>query len=171
MTPCATRVGQQERFASPLNSGGIYQTNSGTATVGATTIANNLAPFGAGVYNDGGGSTLTLRTTMLANNVTGNCDGVIASSGYNLADDNNCSALTQTGDQKNVALPLGPLAGNGGPTFTHYPRPGNPAREAVPAAQCSVSIDQRGVARPQGTKCEIGAVEVFLSLWLPLVRK
>ena len=152
--------------------GGIYQQSNGTATVTATTIAYNSGLFGAGVYNDGGGSsTLTLRSTILADNITGNCDGVIASSGYNLSSDTNCAALTQTGDQQNVSLPLGPLTGNGGPTATHYPLTGNPAIEAIPAAQCGVSIDQRGVARPQGTKCEIGAVELSLSLWLPFSRK
>ena len=151
--------------------GGLYQTGSDTATIAATTIARNSGPFGAGVYNDNGGSTLTLQYTLLANNTTGNCDGVITSLGYNLSSDTNCTgALSQTGDKNNVALPLGPLTGNGGPTATHFPLRGNPARNAIPAAQC-YDDDQRGVDRPQGAQCEIGAVEAFLSLWLPLTRK
>jgi predicted outer membrane repeat protein len=154
--------------------GGVYQAGSGTATVAAVTVVNNTASFGAGVYNDGGGgSALTLQYTLLANNATGNCDGVITSFGYNLSSDSNCSALTQTGDGQNVALPLGPLANNGGPTLTHLPVAGNPAIDAIPAAQCGFSNDQRGLARPVNGQCDIGAVEtgnLYAAAWLPLVR-
>ncbi|MFN8490098.1 MAG: choice-of-anchor Q domain-containing protein [Caldilineaceae bacterium] len=153
--------------------GAIYQKSSGNATVAATTIAGNTAAFGAGVYNDGAGaSTLSLHYTMLANNVTGNCDGVITSLGYNLADDSNCAALTQPGDQKNINLPLGPLANNGGTTLTHLPLTGNPALDAIPTP-CSFTDDQRGIARPQNGKCDIGAVEVTAVqfAYLPLLMK
>ncbi len=153
--------------------GGLYQTISGKATVAATTIANNSAAFGAGVYNDGAGSSsLSLQFTLLAKNTTGDCDGVITSLGYNLADDNNCAALTQTGDQKNATLPLGPLAANGGPTLTHLPLAGNPALDAIPTP-CSFTVDQRDVARPQNGKCDIGAVEVTAvkAVYLPLVTQ
>jgi predicted outer membrane repeat protein len=155
--------------------GGVYQAGAGFANVAAVTIAGNTASFGAGVYNDGGGgSTLALQYTLLVNNTTGNCDGVITSFGYNLSSDTNCSALTQTGDGQNVALPLGPLANNGGPTHTHLPAPGNPAIDAIPAAQCGFSNDQRGLARPVNGQCDIGAVETgnpYVAAWLPLVRK
>lgn len=153
--------------------GGIYQAGSGSGSVAAVTLAGNTAAFGAGVYNDGGGtSTLSLHYTLLAGNTTGNCDGVITSLGYNLADDSNCAALTQSGDQKNVNLPLGPLTNNGGPTLTHLPLTGNPAIDAIPTP-CSFTDDQRGVARPQGGKCDIGAVEVATVklVYLPLVTK
>jgi hypothetical protein len=161
----------------PNGSGGaVYQTGAGSATVAAVTVAGNTAQSGAGVYNDNnGGSSLTLQYTLLAGNTTGNCDGGgITSQGYNLADDNNCGALTQTGDQKNVALPLRPLADNGGPTLTHLPSAGNPAIDAIPAAQCGFSTDQRDVARPANGLCDIGAVEVSapnLTVFLPLVRR
>ncbi|MCX6046284.1 MAG: hypothetical protein NT075_14325 [Chloroflexi bacterium] len=153
--------------------GGIYQASSGSANIAATTIAGNTAAFGAGVYNDGAGSsTLSLQFTLLANNTTGNCDGVITSLGFNLASDNNCGALTQPGDQKNVNLPLGPLTNNGGPTQTLLPLDGNPAIDAIPTP-CSFSHDQRGIQRPQHGKCDIGAVEVeaVKSIYLPVVIK
>jgi hypothetical protein len=37
----------------------------------------------------------------------------------------------------------------------------SPLLDAVPAGDCgSVTVDQRGVTRPQGSACDIGAVEV-----------
>ncbi len=54
---------------------------------------------------------------------------------------------------------LGPLANNGGPTLTHALLPGSPA---VDAALCDPTIgtDQRGVSRPQGLTCDMGAFEL-----------
>lgn len=159
----------------PANGGGgIYQAGAATSTVAASTITNNTATFGAGVYNDGlGTSTLTLSSTLLANNTTGNCDGVVASNGYNLSTDTNCANLTKTGDKQNIALPLGPLADNGGPTLTHLPLTGNPAIDAIPTP-CTPNTDQRDAPRPFGTGCDIGAVEVGQTphlLYLPIVIK
>ena len=53
---------------------------------------------------------------------------------------------------------LGPLADNGGPTRTHALLAGSPAIDT--AAGCPPpAADQRGVARPRGTACDIGAYE------------
>ena len=49
------------------------------------------------------------------------------------------------------------LSANRGFGMTLYPLPGSPAIDAVPCG--SVSVDERGVARPQGAKCDLGAVE------------
>ena len=55
-------------------------------------------------------------------------------------------------------LMLSPLQNNGGSTFTRLPLPGSPL---IDAAECGgTAIDQRGVARPQGVRCDVGAVEV-----------
>ena len=53
---------------------------------------------------------------------------------------------------------LGPLADNGGPTFTQALLPGSPAIDAG-VAVAGVTTDQRGVPRPQGTAPDIGAFE------------
>ncbi len=53
---------------------------------------------------------------------------------------------------------LGALADNGGPTLTHALLPGSPALDAGNDAACSAT-DQRGVSRPQGAHCDIGAYE------------
>ena len=48
---------------------------------------------------------------------------------------------------------------NGGPTLTHALLPGSLAIDHIPPEDCIVDADQRGVARPQGTGCDIGAYE------------
>jgi CSLREA domain-containing protein len=56
---------------------------------------------------------------------------------------------------------LGALAGNGGPTQTQAPGSGSAARGAIPKATglCG-GHDQRGVMRPAGAPCDIGAYQV-----------
>jgi hypothetical protein len=58
---------------------------------------------------------------------------------------------------------LGPLADNGGPTFTHRPGDGSPLIDAVPAGSVGcgspVATDQRGTPRPSADGCDIGALE------------
>jgi hypothetical protein len=93
--------------------------------------------------------------------------GLLVSGGYNLIGDSSGStAFTNgvNGDQVGSAASrldpkLGALATNGGPTQTHAPLAGSPAIDAGPLAPCPTAADQRGVARPQGLRCDIGAVE------------
>jgi hypothetical protein len=54
---------------------------------------------------------------------------------------------------------LGPLADNGGFSLTQLPLPGSPAIDGGTTAGCP-STDQRGLPRPAGLSCHIGAVEV-----------
>jgi hypothetical protein len=69
-----------------------------------------------------------------------------------------------TAPTSNVKTPndpvLGALADNGGPTQTLLPLTGSPLLDAIPPAACGATVDQRGVTRPQGPGCDIGAVEV-----------
>lgn len=141
--------------------GAVYQDGSGDSSITYATIVGNNAPFGAGVYNDGAGSsTLTIDRSIVAANATGNCDGVLASGGYNLSNDTGCGgAFTAPGDLLNQSLPMQALANNGGATATMLPQAGNPAIDHVPRAQCAVPIDQRGAGRPFGAGCDSGAVE------------
>ena len=129
--------------------------------VNSTISGNDAGSGGGGIQNSG---TLSLTNTIIANNPGGDCYGSVTSLGYNLDNDGTCS-LNATGDKSNVDPKLGPLQDNGGPTFTHALLPGSPAIDAGnPAAPgsgglaCSAN-DQRGVARPQGTRCDIGAFE------------
>jgi hypothetical protein len=104
---------------------------------------------------------MTVGASIVGANTTGNCDGVIASSGYNLSNDMGCgSAFTGPGDVIGVTLNMQPLGNYGGPTQTQPPQAGNPAIDHVPLANCSQAFDQRGGARPFGALCDSGAVEV-----------
>ena len=70
---------------------------------------------------------------------------------------------------------LGPLADNGGYTETMELLPGSPALEVGHGLICTMtpvdSVDQRGVARPIGLGCDIGAYEAPMWLFLPLVMR
>ncbi|HEY1014650.1 MAG TPA: choice-of-anchor Q domain-containing protein, partial [Herpetosiphonaceae bacterium] len=83
--------------------------------------------------------------------------------------------LTGPGDQPRVANVLaGPLADNGGPTWTHALLPGSPALNA--GGMSCPGVDQRGVSRPQGAACEIGAFELeeadpIRKLFFPLISR
>ena len=56
---------------------------------------------------------------------------------------------------------LGSLQNNGGPTFTMLPSAGSAAViDALDSSIACPAMDQRGVPRPQGVACDIGAVEI-----------
>jgi hypothetical protein len=137
------------------------------ATINNCTIADNEAMFGAVATS--GIATVTFRNTIVADSVaTQNCDttlstGTIVGNAYNLDDDGTCG-FSGT-DLVGVDPLLGPLQYNGG-AFTHMLLPGSFAIDAgspaVPGSgggACQAA-DQRGVARPQGARCDIGSVEV-----------
>jgi len=52
------------------------------------------------------------------------------------------------------------LDANGGSGLTLMPQPGSPLIDPDSGASCPLAIDQRGIARPAGAQCDIGAVEV-----------
>lgn len=143
-----------------LNGGGIFN-RFGTVTSTHLTITNNTATDnGGGVWNFGG--TMSLGNTVISGNsaatAADDCAGAITSLGYNLASDASCG-LGGTGDLNSTNPMLGPLANNSGPTFTHALLTGSPAIDAVPLIACTVSTDQRGVPRPMGPACDMGAFE------------
>jgi hypothetical protein len=65
-----------------------------------------------------------------------------------------------------TSLPLGALQNNGGPTKTHALPSGSDAIDAGNTAGCvdgdgaPITKDQRGVPRPFGSYCDVGAFEV-----------
>lgn len=137
----------------------------------STSIINNSAPTGSGggLYHAGhygsaeGPQQLTLEDVLLSGNTGGNCGGAVSaegfvSQGHNLSSDGSCPALTGPGDLKKTAAKVGPLQNNGGSAQTHALLDGSPAIDAGGAADCP-DTDQRGIARPQGGGCDIGAFE------------
>ncbi|MEA2429025.1 MAG: hypothetical protein QOF37_2653 [Thermoleophilaceae bacterium] len=130
------------------------------------TLSGNQAPgpgsSGGSLYMNGG--TVSFRDTIVASGlaVTGsNCftetAAPVTATGRNLESTDQCGLAA--GDIKNADPLLGPLQDNGGATPTQALLAGSPAIDAAPVAGCQAA-DQRGVGRPQGTACDIGAYEV-----------
>ncbi len=142
--------------------GGLYNSN-GPATLKNVTIASNTVTSGSfaggGIYN---GGTTTLKNVIVANNLGGNnCGGTavppVTSQGNNLDSGLSCGLMV-VGDQVVTDPLLGPLQNNGGPTQTQALGANSPAINA--GGTCPPpNADQRGVTRPQGTACDIGAYE------------
>jgi hypothetical protein len=91
------------------------------------------------------------------------------SAGFNFSDVASCGFTAAT-DQQNGGNPVvAALGANGGVGPTRPPQPGSPLIDAIPVPSCgggnglaglTITNDERGVTRPQGAGCEIGAVEV-----------
>jgi len=144
--------------------GGIL--NLGSATLTNSTISGNEATTGDAISSQGAGSTdpaiITIRNTVLE----GECNlmsSLVSSNGHNIESPGDSCGFDQLTDRVNVSaddLKLGELAENGGPTMTHALLPGSIAIDLIPEAECAVGEDQRGVERPQGDACDVGAVEM-----------
>jgi len=142
--------------------GGGITNRGGSLTTNNVTITNNIADDGGGGIHNEAGGRVTLENSILAGNSSGwanDCGGTIGTLGYNLiGDDSNCTFTPATGDWVNIDSNLEPLADNGGPTQTHELLGISPAIHSANDLSCE-STDQRGVSRPQGLHCDIGAFE------------
>ncbi len=87
-----------------------------------------------------------------------NQPAAITSLGYNLEDANDCG-FGQAGDLTRSDPRLGALGDNGGPTATMALPATSPAVDAADP-RCDAATDQRGITRPQGPRCDIGAYEL-----------
>lgn len=151
--------------------GGLFNTASPTGDVALinSTFAVNQAASGGGVYNDSG-SIEFVNTLMALNTLGGDCfnvSGSLISLDHNLDSDNTCN-LSQPNDIPNGNANLGLLQNNGGPTETHALVAGSEAINAGDNATCPAT-DQRGVTRPQGVACDIGAFELVYNSFLPFI--
>lgn len=173
----------------------LIMTNSTVADNGGWGIFDYFAAF-SGVdvnnstlsHNNSGGvshqgvSPLTLNNTILASNgSSSNCQddsfgSGILSAGHNISDDNSCSRfLTATGDLNNTPAGLDPggLKNNGGPTQTIALLTSSPAIDGIPLSFCKsvygtpIATDQRGIPRPQGLACDVGAYEYAITTPAP----
>lgn len=149
--------------ATPLNGGAIDlpTTHSGALVAESDTFVGNSAP-------DGGDFSGTPSTVLLHNSILGPqsapaCAGsiVVASGGHNLASDDSCG-LSGSGDRQSLDPRIGAVSDNGGPTATALPQVDSPALDAADPVGCQPT-DQRGVRRPQGAGCDIGAAERSVS--------
>ena len=148
----------------------------GVFTAGITDLASATVAFNAATGTGArGGDIYTVGTGTATNTIVADgtapgggdadCFGTITSAGYNLTDGVASTGVASCGFTQPTDLladaRLGPLGNNGGQTSTQELAAGSPAIDGVPAtgAGCPAA-DQRGVPRPQGPACDIGALEV-----------
>ena len=164
--------------------GGVFSWNdsNNTLLISNSTIADNESkdeyPFGT-ARGPGGGLGLgagvaRVQNSILAGNVesTGgattptNCarGAGLVSLGDNIDSGTDCGfsdTIPGQQDMSDTNPLLGPLQNNGGPTMTMALLAGSPALDRVPPTGFNCpSTDQRGVPRPQGSACDIGAYEL-----------
>ena len=140
----------------------------GTLKLVNSTISSNSAGTGGGLYIVG---KLDYVNTIIADNGGGNCvldssygfnfqgEGSIGLNSNNWVESGSCDS-DYSGDPM-----LGPLADNGGDTWTHALLPDSPAIDVIPAISCTLPTDQRGGLRPivqtsPDTPCDVGAFEL-----------
>ena len=134
---------------------GAIDSRLGTISVSFSTFSGNTA---SGLGDTLGDQPDQLGDLQVSNSIisgagSDNCDGSIVDLGNNLSwpVENDCPGTW-------VDPRLDALADNGGPTRTMALLADSPAIDAGSGRICP-ETDQRGVARPQGEFCDIGAFE------------
>ena len=141
------------------NGAAIY--NAGVMTITNATVARQAGPSdAAALYHAASDVTDTrIRNSIVARNQTRDCGGA-DSPAFTAVDANLDTDTTCTGFTLQEASPLfdDPPADNGGPTNTLALQDGSDAIDA--ATDCPPpNADQRGVERPDGLACDLGAYE------------
>jgi hypothetical protein len=136
-------------FCEPAEPGAGLRTTNGTVDVAGSIVADNT------------------ETTAGGSPTESNCEAksaTILSLGYNLENDADTDCpFTSTGDKPNTSPDFSSptLQNNGGSTDTLALELTSPAVDAIPTSfEFCNGLDQRGITRPQGAGCDIGAVEI-----------
>ena len=162
--------------------GGINDVSGGRLVLRSSTIAGNTADSssGGGIFNSFGAAE-SVFNTIIAGNSGGGCvfvvgdSSVISDGGYNLDDGTSCGFNIASHSLPNTNPLLDPagLRNNGGPTQTIALQPPSPAKNAISSGVngCGTTLtsDQRGVSRPQGPACDIGAFELEPDVTAPVI--
>ncbi|HET6633326.1 MAG TPA: choice-of-anchor Q domain-containing protein [Rhodanobacteraceae bacterium] len=125
--------------------------NEGGSTGTTSPVFTNVIMWGDSVASGGSGPEISNTTA------TPSLRWSILQGGCVPGDGNDCDASVLASDPL-----LGPLQDNGGFAPTMLLDAGSPAIDAGTLGECA-SIDERGVPRPQGLACDMGAVEVLPS--------
>lgn len=144
--------------------GAFYLRHAGAAmNLVNVTVAMNWGRTTSGINLAGG--DFRLRNTLIVGNSPWNCrleSGHIYSDGYNLESGNLCQ-LDQPTDisaRSSDTFVLTDLSEVGG-QFVHLLFPSTRAVDRIPLDLCPAD-DQRGMSRPQGVLCDVGAYELDL---------
>jgi hypothetical protein len=139
---------------------------SGLSAYGGHTYLNNvtIAANTAGQVLPRDGSNVVFSNSIVASGpITCSSGDGITTNGYNAFKDVTCTFVN--GGYQHVDIALGALGSYGGLTATHSLLPGSPAINAGHPSGCvdpvgtPLTTDQRGVKRPIGAACDLGAFE------------
>src|SRR5215211_1418473 len=146
-------------------SGAGMQVTGGTpkTEVSFATFTGNTANTGSVIQSNANGGSTTFRDSIVGpNQGTGtNCSTAFTSQGHNIDTGSTCGFTnTAAGDRPNTDPVLGPLVYSRAEdqTETRVPQSGSPAIDGGDTSGCPAT-DQRGLPRPSGAACDIGAVE------------
>jgi hypothetical protein len=159
-TPASFTIANSTIAGNRAAGGGGLVSGNAAGTVTSSTIARNegTAEPGGGIQASGP-AVVTLQRSLVAGNTAStapDCLGVPESGGDNVIGSLAGCGLVALASDVTGAAPVGQLGDHGGPTPTIKPLVGNPAIDHV----ACTGADQRGVARPQGSACDAGAVEL-----------
>jgi hypothetical protein len=156
----STFAGNKARSAGshPGEGGAIYESGS-AASLAYSTVAENVAAKGAGIYAAGPGGTLL--GSIVAANHGPNCSksdawAVLTSLGENVLGSSRCVVALRASDRASNHPRLGSLKFNGGATKTMALGARSPAID-LGGYDCPAT-DQRGVART-ALHCDAGAYQ------------
>jgi len=166
----STVSGNSARFG-----GGIENSNdlggADVRIINSTIARNSARSEGGGVRNEDSevdsdqSNSVFLINSIVALNTAPSAPDVADGAGrFNLIGNGTGSGISssdgnQLGTSSSSINPkIGPLVNNGGPTRTHALLAGSPAIDAASTPDCPAT-DQRGVARPRGSRCDIGSYE------------
>jgi hypothetical protein len=148
-----------------ISVGGGIAVSGTSVSLTYATVTSNTAPIGGGVSASGGSyqATGSIISGNTATNTGADCAFASGpgtpfnTSGYNLIGAE-CTTTPALTDLVGVNAMLAGLANNGGSTQTVALLRNSLAIDAGGGPACP-STDQRGVKRPQGIACDIGAFE------------
>ncbi|MDX1992516.1 MAG: choice-of-anchor Q domain-containing protein [bacterium] len=144
--------------------GGITLVNTRASLLRNVTLAENHAgDQGGAIYSTT--TPITLQNTLLYNNTASNTWGGNLTCGLTYGNGGGNLQYPHAGGRDRLCTPdirvadarLQELANNGGLTPTRA-LPGN--SPAVDTGVCALAADQRGIVRPQGAGCDVGAFEL-----------
>jgi CSLREA domain-containing protein len=139
------------------NGGGISLSATSTAGIFGCTIAYNTTSGGLGVQGVDSLTPPSIGNTILAYNAIGDCSEILDNA-HNIVLLPGCIGAGDSGRTLLGVDPyLEPLALNGGSVRTHNLAPKSPA---IDQGNSCDPTDEIGTPRPQGTRCDIGALEI-----------
>lgn len=149
----------------PSRGGALYVESA--TTIRSTTFAQNTMLWTGTVGGTIGGPaaglapTVALTSSIIASS-SGACEGVqLIDGGYNVVDSSSadCPPSASTSVLVDDAKVV-PPEDIDGPQAAVVPAASSPAIDIGPASGCADATDMRGIARPQGPRCDAGAIEL-----------